>query len=218
MEDHLIEALFGDLERREARNQAYQAKIDEQFEFENAQVDLNSAPRGPASPASNPDVERRLNRVQPIVQQKDYTCGAAACASAINFFTGGSQDDLDFEQDNGLNLLYGLNKGTSESGVTWRDAGNVGEGNIDETIEKLRKGYPVVIGLNGPKFSPSGRGHIVTLTGADEEGNITYADSADGTIKTTNRQELLEAESHPCLLYTSPSPRDQRGSRMPSSA
>ena len=23
---------------------------------------------------------------------------------------------------------------------------------------------------------------------------------------------------HPCLLYTSPSPRDQRGSRMPSSA
>ena len=25
-------------------------------------------------------------------------------------------------------------------------------------------------------------------------------------------------EVHPCLLYTSPSPRDQRGSRMPSSA
>ena len=25
-------------------------------------------------------------------------------------------------------------------------------------------------------------------------------------------------ESHACLLYTSPSPRDQRGSRMPSSA
>ena len=24
--------------------------------------------------------------------------------------------------------------------------------------------------------------------------------------------------SYPCLLYTSPSPRDQRGSRMPSSA
>ena len=31
----------------------------------------------------------------------------------------------------------------------------------------------------------------------------------------------VETESHPpfyCLLYTSPSPRDQRGSRMPSSA
>ena len=27
-----------------------------------------------------------------------------------------------------------------------------------------------------------------------------------------------DAETHNCLLYTSPSPRDQRGSRMPSSA
>ena len=27
-----------------------------------------------------------------------------------------------------------------------------------------------------------------------------------------------DAGSHTCLLYTSPSPRDQRGSRMPSSA
>ena len=28
----------------------------------------------------------------------------------------------------------------------------------------------------------------------------------------------LRAQSKTCLLYTSPSPRDQRGSRMPSSA
>ena len=27
-----------------------------------------------------------------------------------------------------------------------------------------------------------------------------------------------DTEAHICLLYTSPSPRDQRGSRMPSSA
>ena len=33
------------------------------------------------------------------------------------------------------------------------------------------------------------------------------------TMYSTRRQELLI-----CLLYTSPSPRDQRGSRMPSSA
>ena len=28
----------------------------------------------------------------------------------------------------------------------------------------------------------------------------------------------LECQQYTCLLYTSPSPRDQRGSRMPSSA
>ena len=34
-------------------------------------------------------------------------------------------------------------------------------------------------------------------------------------IKGSFRSKVLEL---PCLLYTSPSPRDQRGSRMPSSA
>ena len=32
------------------------------------------------------------------------------------------------------------------------------------------------------------------------------------------RQELREAAKDPCLLYTSPSPRDAHESRMPSSA
>ena len=30
--------------------------------------------------------------------------------------------------------------------------------------------------------------------------------------------EVISAEQHPCLLYTSPSPRDRSSSRMPSSA
>ena len=38
-------------------------------------------------------------------------------------------------------------------------------------------------------------------------------------ISHMNIAELrLDGESKTCLLYTSPSPRDQRGSRMPSSA
>ena len=44
----------------------------------------------------------------------------------------------------------------------------------------------------------------------------------DAALQATERQFLrLMGESNPvahCLLYTSPSPRDQRGSRMPSSA
>ena len=32
------------------------------------------------------------------------------------------------------------------------------------------------------------------------------------------RQQKISADREACLLYTSPSPRDQRGSRMPSSA
>ena len=36
-----------------------------------------------------------------------------------------------------------------------------------------------------------------------------------GVVAVCRSREVL---SEPCLLYTSPSPRDQRGSRMPSSA
>ena len=37
-------------------------------------------------------------------------------------------------------------------------------------------------------------------------------------IKPDAVERNLENEIKDCLLYTSPSPRDQRGSRMPSSA
>ena len=47
--------------------------------------------------------------------------------------------------------------------------------------------------------------------------------AAQQTMNTfTNIRQALDAAGfelgHTCLLYTSPSPRDQRGSRMPSSA
>ena len=37
-------------------------------------------------------------------------------------------------------------------------------------------------------------------------------------VAETIRNRILNGELKDCLLYTSPSPRDQRGSRMPSSA
>ena len=39
-----------------------------------------------------------------------------------------------------------------------------------------------------------------------------------GNINIGQLKKELEILSYDCLLYTSPSPRDQRGSRMPSSA
>ena len=51
-------------------------------------------------------------------------------------------------------------------------------------------------------------GDALTATGLTiNTGSGAITDNGDGTWNYT-----------PCLLYTSPSPRDQRGSRMPSSA
>ena len=57
--------------------------------------------------------------------------------------------------------------------------------------------------------------------------NIVLADEINRTPPKTQaalleamqeKQVTIGGERHTCLLYTSPSPRDQRGSRMPSSA
>ena len=44
-----------------------------------------------------------------------------------------------------------------------------------------------------------------------------FSDTVPSTVKQLNLCRELSKELD-CLLYTSPSPRDQRGSRMPSSA
>ena len=57
----------------------------------------------------------------------------------------------------------------------------------------------------------------------DEEplmAQMRYVAAMEGGFERTALVEVLEgdAEAEPCLLYTSPSPRDKRQSRMPSSA
>ena len=47
---------------------------------------------------------------------------------------------------------------------------------------------------------------------------LQLADWVLATIATAQVPGAAALQSTPCLLYTSPSPRDQRGSRMPSSA
>ena len=43
-------------------------------------------------------------------------------------------------------------------------------------------------------------------------------DFVDATERSRQRPSVATTSRRSCLLYTSPSPRDQRGSRMPSSA
>ena len=43
-------------------------------------------------------------------------------------------------------------------------------------------------------------------------------DLRDAAERLVEEQQTFKSQLGACLLYTSPSPRDQRGSRMPSSA
>ena len=69
---------------------------------------------------------------------------------------------------------------------------------------------PVVAGTNG--ISP------IFLTTVDVTGGIGLDLQNWVKKKDANGNTVKDEDGEPCLLYTSPSPRDQRGSRMPSSA
>ena len=65
------------------------------------------------------------------------------------------------------------------------------------------------------------KGKIVGLIGPNGSGKTTLFNSIVGTYPIDNGSIKFngkEVSELPCLLYTSPSPRDQEASRMPSSA
>ena len=66
------------------------------------------------------------------------------------------------------------------------------------------------------KLTPEERFALILAAGGREEAKQDRLINAGGRITLSMPDHAPSARA--CLLYTSPSPRDQRGSRMPSSA
>ena len=75
--------------------------------------------------------------------------------------------------------------------------------------KKIIQSKVLIIGMGGLGCPVA---EFLTRAGVGTLGIIDY-DNVD--LSNIHRQSLYNVS---CLLYTSPSPRDQRGSRMPSSA
>ena len=58
----------------------------------------------------------------------------------------------------------------------------------------------------------------VEVAGSEESDHSGHSHDHDHDHEEWGPEDGLERILFTCLLYTSPSPRDQRGSRMPSSA
>jgi len=135
--------------------------------------------------------------VTPIAQHTGDSCGQTSVAMSINALTGKKLDDNDINAKYGYELLGALKAETAEAGYTWKDGGEINP-NCWELLEHKvnNEKTPVVVALNGPEFSVSGRGHIVTITKIDGD-KVTFADPATGTIRTTTKQNMNNAPSHP---------------------
>lgn len=136
--------------------------------------------------------------VVPLAQSNNVSCGQTSVAMSLNALTGkNTLTDMDIDTHYGFRLLDALKNESREVGYDWRDAGNIDANSwslIDQKVNN--EGLPVIVALNGPEFSPSGRGHIVTIV-KTEGDTVTYADPADGQMKTTTKQNMTNAPDHP---------------------
>ena len=70
--------------------------------------------------------------------------------------------------------------------------------------------FPLTSSISGSSRTYLASGHILGI-GNTQEGSEPIKNSLNLSLSGVDQTYI-------CLLYTSPSPRDQRGSRMPSSA
>ena len=115
----------------------------------------------------------------------------------LNALAGSSFTDMDIDRLYGFQILYALKNESATAGYTWRDAGNLVTESWNLIDTKVnREGLPVIVALNGPVFSPSGQGHIMTIVRTTSD-TVTYADPADGKLRTTEKQNMIDAPTHP---------------------
>lgn len=170
------------------RDQAPQLLTDQAYWVQG----WRTAPAAPAAPPANSaDIRARI-RLQ--AQSNGVSCGQCSVAMAIQALTGKYLTDAGIDARYGFSLLQALQ--SECPGHRWRDAGDLHPGLWPDILASLLAGCPAVIGLNGPRFSPSGRGHIVLICGL--VGNdVHYADPATGRFDTCLRSQMETCRPHP---------------------
>ena len=76
-------------------------------------------------------------------------------------------------------------------------------------------GWPTLTGWN---CKQEHRNDFESLNQLFEKARAEALNRSQTVLVRANRSLPADGATYTCLLYTSPSPRDQRGSRMPSSA
>lgn len=132
-------------------------------------------------------------QVIPLKQHRDDSCGQASVAMAINTLTGKKLDDNDIDARYGYFLLDALNAECPNH--VWADP-LFTPASWTGIEQRLKAGRPTLIALNGPDFSPSGRGHVLLICRL--VGDLVYmADPATGTIRSWTRAQVESAKGHP---------------------
>ena len=92
------------------------------------------------------------------------------------------------------------------------------EGPLDLLLYLIRKQNLDILNIPVADITRQYMGYVELMRAANLDLAAEYLVMAALLGEIKSRMLLPKPKSEDCLLYTSPSPRDQRGSRMPSSA
>ena len=114
----------------------------------------------------------------------------------------------------------------SEKDLEQLHSKGISKNKVRNQLETFREGIPfvhlekaAVIGDGILKFSTDEEQALISEFNKLKTGlNLLKFVPASGAASRMFKALFNFLEAYNCLLYTSPSPRDQRGSRMPSSA
>ena len=135
--------------------------------------------------------------IQGQVQGESYSSGQCSVAMAVNYLTGKELRDCDINATYGFALLEALKTECQFAGYDWRDAGDLQPSSWKLIESKLlQERTPVILALNGPEYSPNGRGEIVLLTDIQGE-TVHYIHPVDGRQHTTTRAEIEASPPFP---------------------
>ena len=137
-------------------------------------------------------------------------------------FVGRAGDDV-FTNETNINTIASGNDGNDR--ITTGGGMDRLFGNVGDDILTSSGGANFINGFSGDDIITGGTG-ADQVFGFDGNDIISTGDGADrvvagngnDTISAGAGNDTVFANSGDCLLYTSPSPRDKRQSRMPSSA
>lgn len=161
----------------------------------------SSNPQAPPTEATPQPVQPKKARkpktlgVRPEKQPDRSACGQTSVAMTLRYLTGKPWTASQVASRYGYGLKTALQQETSSLGLTWKDR-NFSPRLWGTIEEKLKLGRPVIMGLNGPDFSPSGRGHIITLTGIQGD-TVSFVDPASGKQRQLPRSAFEKAPGHP---------------------
>ena len=196
-----------------ARLAAEPRKGQSQFRFD---FTMEPTPLGAPAPAEvvvdevHTPVDLPLALSPPYLVIDDLFCSGHTLTGDGDFFTAGGQRSF-FDLATGGSFAVGLSYATLYDGTSWDRL--PAEMLVTANMPIAARWYPHCTRLADGRILVVGGYDLVDPVSAPNLSAEVY-DPGAGTWQVVSPH----GQTPPCLLYTSPSPRDQRGSRMPSSA